>query len=437
MIFIFASIDLQGQGGKKLALVGGMLLDGYEANPPLHHAAILIEGNKIVKVGRASEIDIPPDATVIDTSGRTMMPGLIEAHMHLGILGHGNYYEWDRKYVTRWGEVFPIAAKQLLMAGVTTAADVYSDLEWSLKCRDMVKRGEIPGPRLLVSGPCLIRGLKNVAPWQEYNYVHVDTPKDCAKATQELCEAGVDLIKVKQRRMTFEHFKAIVDTANKYGKKVHCCITSCTNYQSIKDFIKAGGWIMHHVGFGSCPPFPPEVIEMIEHSRSAVCLTAMQGLVYPLTIDFPERLQDPKLKEDFPPEIYKDIQDSLKNFHTLRYFRSMNRRMRWYEHGENFKQWINSGVVLLMGTDSGTPMNWHTEALWQEMKFHVDYGMSPKKVISAATRINARWYGLEREIGTIEEGKLADIIVIKGNPLFDMAFLSDPEHIIKDGVVYK
>src|SRR6185503_14986181 len=80
-------------GKGKLALVGGMLLDGYEV-PPVHHAAILIEDNKIVQVGRAADIKIPPDATVIDTSGRTMMPGLMDLHVHLMILGHGNYGVW-------------------------------------------------------------------------------------------------------------------------------------------------------------------------------------------------------------------------------------------------------------------------------------------------------------------------------------------------------
>jgi imidazolonepropionase-like amidohydrolase len=78
------------QSSRHLALVGGMLLTGYEV-PPIHHAAILIEGDRIVQVGPASEVKIPADATVVDTSGRTMMPGLIETHAHLIVLGHGAY----------------------------------------------------------------------------------------------------------------------------------------------------------------------------------------------------------------------------------------------------------------------------------------------------------------------------------------------------------
>src|SRR5688500_10013323 len=75
-----------GQSTTKLALVGGMLLDGYEV-PPVHHAVVLIEGNRIVAKGRAGEVAIPPDAKVIDTSGRTMLPGLIDLHVHTMILG--------------------------------------------------------------------------------------------------------------------------------------------------------------------------------------------------------------------------------------------------------------------------------------------------------------------------------------------------------------
>src|SRR5262245_5817897 len=81
------------QAPRHVALVGGMLLSGYEV-PPVHHAAVLIEGTKILQAGPASEIRIPADATVIDTSGRTMLPGLIEAHGHLITLGHGDYARW-------------------------------------------------------------------------------------------------------------------------------------------------------------------------------------------------------------------------------------------------------------------------------------------------------------------------------------------------------
>src|SRR5437867_3919605 len=145
------------QSPRHLALVGGMLIDGNAAQP-INHAAVLIEGNKIVKVGPASEVKIPADATVIDTSGRTMMPGMMEAHAHLAILGHGEYGRWfawlaEHKAQIPPERVFEISARQLLMAGVTAAIDLGGSMKESLSVRDRIARGELPGPRMIVSGP--------------------------------------------------------------------------------------------------------------------------------------------------------------------------------------------------------------------------------------------------------------------------------------------
>src|SRR5262249_15833383 len=142
---------------RRIALVGGMLLDGNEA-PPIHHAAVLIDGNKIVQVGPASEIRIPADATVIDTSGMTMMPGMIETHAHLAILGHADYGRWFPWLAADKAQFPPerileISAKQLLRSGVTSAIDLGGPMKESLGVRDRIAHGDVPGPRMLVSGP--------------------------------------------------------------------------------------------------------------------------------------------------------------------------------------------------------------------------------------------------------------------------------------------
>ncbi|HJZ74799.1 MAG TPA: amidohydrolase family protein, partial [Vicinamibacterales bacterium] len=136
-----------------------------------------------------------------------------------------------------------------------------------------------------------------------------------------------------------------------------------------------------------------------------------------------------------PPEIWAEIQDSLKDYRSLRYFNTTDRQMFFAD--ADMKQWITSGAVVGMGTDSGTPMNSHLEALWREAKSFVDHGMSPERVISALTRINSRIYNKPNELGTIEVGKLADIIVVDGNPLFDIVALSRVQDVVKDGVVWK
>ncbi len=413
----------------RLALVGGMLVDGYDNVPPVHHAAILIEGNRIVEVGPASQVEIPSDATVIDTEGMTMLPGLIDLHAHLMILGHGNYAVWFPKYLSRLDEIMPLSAKQLLMAGVTSAVDLGAPLEPSLKVRDRINRGEIAGPRLWVSGPWVTRSLGR---WQDDFQMLVDTPEEAAAATEELCQAGVDVIKAYVRLQP-AHYKAIVDAAHRCGIKVHAHVYHPTN---IRDALEAGVDVLQHVGSAGTPPYDDQLLyDIAVAGRPVVHTAAHRVWVFPATVEFPERLQDRRLKEDFPPEIYQDVQASFQNFHTLPYFATTDRQM--FYGNAHMKKWLDAGVVLGIGTDSGTPMNFHTEAMWREMQVFVEMGMTPQAAINAATRIGARILGKGNELGTIEKGKLADIFVVQGNPLSNIEVLDRVVHVIKDGVVYK
>jgi len=420
------------QPGKRLALVGGMLLDGY-AVPPLHAAAVIIEGNRIVQVGRAAEVAIPPDAEVIDTSGRVMLPGLIDLHVHLIILGHGDYARWDpwiaeNHLVER---VMEISAKQLLMAGVTSAVDLGGTLKESLSVRDRIRKGALPGPRMSVSGPWITGSLGDYSPALQ-DQILARTPEDAARATEKLASAGVDVIKAYVD-LSRAQYKAIVDTAHRHHLKVHAHVYDPVN---VRDALEAGVDVLTHAGSAGTPPYDPDLVKAIVVKGTPVVITAAhRSWIFPATVDFPERLQDPQLKEDFGPQIYDEVQNSLNGFHRLGYFAATDREM-FYSRA-SLRQWIDSGAVMGMGTDSGTPMNFHTESLWREIKAHVDVGMPPQQAISIATRINAQILGRGDELGTIEPGKLADIIVVKGNPLFDIVALSNVEVVVKDGVVCK
>jgi hypothetical protein len=171
--------------------------------------------------------------------------------------------------------------------------------------------------------------------------------------------------------------------------------------------------------------------------RAVVVTGAHRSWVFPDTVAFPERLRDPQLKVDFAPipGLWEEVQNSLKGFQGLSYFARTDREMFFRERG--VKQFIESGAVMGMGTDSGTPMNFHSEALWREIKAHVDMGMTPMRAIMAATRVNARSVLGTPDRGTLERGKLADVIVVNGNPLFDIVALSHVEVVVKDGIVFK
>jgi imidazolonepropionase-like amidohydrolase len=420
----------------KLALIGGMLIDGYEV-PPLHHAAVLIEGNRIVWVGRAAEAKIPPDARVIDTSGRVMMPGLWEMHAHLDLIGHGNYSRWfpwmrENKLTET---VMEISAKQFINAGITGAVDLGSPAEESVHIKQRIERGEIPGPRLWISGP-MMQLNREALP----GVGKIVTPEDAARTAEALVTAGVDVLKMQEGGFGLEHYKAVVEVARKHKKQTQAHVYFP---HAVKAALDAGIDILQHVGSGGTPPYPPELMKEIVDRGIPVCPTAAHRVaVFPATVAFPERLQDPQLREDFGPKIYEEVQSSFKDWHRLPYFQSLigigdtPRQIYFGERG-SIEQWVTSGAVVVMGTDSGTPLNVNTEALWREIKLFVDYGMSPLRAISASTRISARAMGRGRDLGTIEPGKLADIIVVQGNPLYDIQSLANVEVVVKDGVVMK
>ena len=434
---IFSTSPAQAQAPKKLALVGGMLLTGYEVLP-IHNATILVEGNKIVAVGPSSEIKVPADATVIDTSGRTMLPGLIDAHGHLLVLGQGDYATWFPWINAHGGKamlakVMEISAKQLLMAGVTSAVDLGTPLEDGLAIRDRINKGEVPGPRMQMSGPWLQRGGGTGAMQLGFGGVSITSPEEASALVDKFAKAGVDVIKAHSGLRPAD-YKAITDAAHRNNIRVHAHVYSETD---VRNALENGVDVLQHVGSaGDAPPYSQKLLDDIAISGRPVVVTAAhRAWIFEATAAFPERLQDPGLKEAFGPEIYAEVQRSLKDWWSIGYFGRTDRAMLYRERG--LKQFIESGAVMGMGTDSGTPMNFHSEALWREIKVHVDMGMTPIRAIAAATKVNAQVIGRARDLGTIEVGKFADIIFVNGNPLFDIVALSHVETVVKDGVIYK
>ncbi len=410
----------------RLALVGGMLLDGYQV-PPIHHAAVLIEGDRIVAVGRASDVEIPPGTEILDTRGRVMLPGLIDLHAHLAVLGHGEYgrwFSWLEQEDVDIREVMHISARQLLLAGVTTAVDLGAPLEASLAVRDRIASGEVPGARLLMAGPWITR---RVSFWPENYQIGVSSPEEASAAVERLADAGVDVIKAWVG-LTREDYRAIADTANERGLRVHAHVYGP---EEVRNALETGIHVLTHAGSAGTPPYEPELLrDIVVAGRPVVITGAHRVWVFPATVAFPERLQDPRLRDDLPVAMYEELQRSFVDFHRLPYFRTTDRQMFFGD--ASLGQWIEAGAVMGMGTDSGTPLNFHTEALWREIKAHVDLGMRPLDAIAAATRINARILG-RSDLGTVEPGKLADILVVDGDPRFDITALARPVVVVKDG----
>lgn len=416
-----------------IAVVGGRIIDGY-GQAPIENGTILIKGERIVAVGSKAEVPVPADAKIIDASGRTVIPGMIEPHAHLITLGHGNYPRWfkwldDHKDKYPLEKIMEISARQLLVSGVTTAVDLGAPLEPSLQIRDRVKRGEVMGPRLMVSGPWIIE--KAAIFPDASSRVVGHSVEAAAKATQANVDAGVDIIKVHMG-INAEQYKAITDVAHKAGILVTAHIN---DEDDIWNALKAHVDILQHVGSGSRPTYSEALVKAVVNSNTAVVPTAASSGSLPATVKFPERLQDPILKTLTPPDIWAEMQDSFKDYRRLGYFG--NPEKADLLRADSLKQWLFSGAQFGVGTDNGVPLTFHTDALWTLGKIYTSLGVSPMWVIDHMTRVNANILHKSKDIGTLEPGKYADLVILRGDPLNDLSALANVETVIKNGEVYK
>ncbi|GAC1438468.1 MAG: Xaa-Pro dipeptidase [Thermoanaerobaculia bacterium] len=414
-----------------VVLTGGRLIDGY-GGPPLENAVVVIDGNRIKAVGREGMVTVPADARVIDTNGFTVMPGIMDMHVHLMSRGPGESDRWARRYPDQFRDVImPISAKELLMAGVTTARDLGAPLEDIVAVKKRINSGEIPGPRLFVAGPFL---QKSTTPLEaKFRWV-VNGPEDARRKVQTVVAGGADVIKmIDQDQMTLDEVKAIVDEAHKNGKTV---AAHAHRSEEIRQGLRAGVDCFEHTGLGTKPGYEEDVLQMIrERNATLYWDPTMEGLfLFEQTKANPERIDDQRLKADLPPDIYKDVHDSLRDVAHLDYFRLVPRRLPTLAN--KFRQLREAGVTIVVGTDSGIPLNFHFDSTWREMKTMTEMGMAPMDVIRAATYWPAQLLK-QPDLGTIAAGKLADIIVVDGDPLTDMTEMRHVVHVIKDGKVYK
>ena len=417
-----------------LALVGGRILDGY-GGPPIENGVILVAGDRIAAVGSASEVSVPAGVPVIATEGMTVMPGLFDMHVHIHLVGHGDYRRWDELYGDRAArEVMPVAAKQLLMAGVTSARDLGAELDPILEVRRRINAGEIPGPRLFVSGPFIQK-----APYEDYEKDlrwGVNGAEDARRKVQRLIDAGVDVIKlIDQDQLTDEEVRAVVETAHAGGKPV---VAHAHRMQEIRVGLKHGVDNFEHTGLGTAPGYPEDILVALRERNSALWWTPTISPLYVMRHTgevFPERLDDPRWRDGMTKEMADEIRRSLDHIPGLPYYALFPSRIPLLPR--KFNQIRETGVQLLIGTDAGIPSMFHGDATWREMALWVELGVPPMQVIQAATLWPARFFRAEADLGVIAAGRYADIIAVRGDPLSDMRVMRDVEVVIQGGARVK
>ena len=376
---------------------------------------------------------------MISTEGMSVLPGLWDMHVHLMITGHSDYAHWDRTYPALFERVImPASAHQLLLAGVTSARDLGAPLAPSIAVRDAINAGRIPGPTLYVSGPFIQH---RPYPGTEAFRWGVNGVDDAKAKVRRLAEAGVNCIKlIDQDEMTLVEVRAVVDEAHRLGLPV---VAHAHRPEEIRRGLLAGVDDFEHTGMAASPEYPPDVMTMLQErtARGAAgplfWTPTIEGLFnYESLRDNPEVLDDTSWHLGLPDSIIADIRTSIAHPDRLAYFQMTPSRRPTL--GRKFQQLRESGVVLLIGTDAGIPMKFHSQATWRELDIWVSrLGVDPMTAIRAATYWPAVAMKVDRDVGTISEGKYADIIAVRGDVLRYINLLQRVDIVIKRGVRYK
>ncbi|MFT5351695.1 MAG: imidazolonepropionase-like amidohydrolase [Planctomycetota bacterium] len=428
-----------------LAIIGGQLIDGYGGRP-LRDAAVIIADNRIIEVGRASEVSIPEGIKIVDVNGMSIMPGLWESHGHLFHAGEGDPNLFPSRFSDQADSIMASVAKTSLLSGITSFRDTGGPIEKQLVLRADIEAGKLPGPRLYFAGPILRqRSPEATARKSEYT---VASPKEAKQVTEKVIALGVDQIKV-YGFWDLDILRAICETAHKAGLGVDADVRHVTAYRTA---IEAGVDRLHHVFTAdSLSGYSDEDMQLLVRGLKPAASGPMANILrgpfilptiemrnaYVRAFKYRESLDHPRLKQQYSKEVYESLRASWTHPEAVPWGQGAPERIKAAKR--KLKQFIEAGgrEQLVAGTDAGAPFNLHSP-LTKEIGNLFEAGLSAMEAIQSATLRPAQMQGVEKDLGTVSKGKLADMIIIDGDPLQDITLLQHKVVlIIKDGKVYK
>ena len=398
-----------------LAIRAGTLIDGH-GSEPVSDAVVLVDGDKISQVGLAAEVEIPPGSEIVDAGGKTLLPGLVDAHVHIHTPG-GPTDNYALAEAAQFEGTIALRAYsyglQALRMGFTSLRSMASPAYVDVALRDAINDGTVQGPRLKVAGQGLSRtgGHMDKPYWSPAVTVAgrtgvCDGPWECRKAARTQIKWGVDLIKINAcggsghdldapwiQEMTYEEMAAICEEARWCHKRV---AAHTSGGPGLTDAIRAGVNSVEHAHW-----LTQEQVEMMAE-RSVFLVPTL--LVNTLSVEGAD-------KEPLPDDVYawllKAQEDKLGSMERAR----------------------KAGVKVAVGTDAGF-LVYHGQNAGELEEF-VKLGFTPMEAIVAATKVGAECLDMDKEVGTIEPGKYADLVILDGDPLADIRILQEETRIIQ------
>ncbi|MCD6263598.1 amidohydrolase family protein [Candidatus Bathyarchaeota archaeon] len=399
--------------------MGKLLVD---ANGVKERPVILVEGERIVKVGLRGSLVMPSDAEVIDASDLVLMPGLIDCHVHFSGSKEGGIFKFREPFETRLIRAAVKEARQLLEAGFTSVMDAGGQV--GLHVRNAIREGIVPGPRVMAAGRHIsVTGGHGDTPYLPLEWVKEGRPMgwgmegriadgvdECIRAVRENLRLGVDFIKIctsggggdnpEIPEYTLEEIRAMTHIAHSWRRRV---MVHCYNPEGIRRSVLGGVDIISHCNLAD----EASIGLMREHGT----------IVVPTMSIYYAMAQRRRVEAEARPRVSRLAETLFDDIRRL----------------------YDGGLVLAMGTDTmGIPLAFGKNAL--ELELYVkEVGLTPLEAIKIGTLNGAIAMG-RRDLGTLEEGKLADIIAVEVNPLEDVKSLQEEDNVrlvMKGGEVYK
>ena len=391
---------------KAILFEGGTVIDGKNKEPR-EDCNVLVKGGKIEKIG-VKKSDVSSGATIIDAAGMTVMPGLIDSHVHLCHVPGDRYTSLPSSHAL--GAY--VAARKCVKSGFTTVRDCGSFGDSVFALRNAIQAGWIDGPRIQVGGTITStmghfdEGWPVTLPRPHAKYVADGIP-EIRKAVRERVREGSDFIKTSTsdswsltrsrswwRNYSLGELKVLVEESHAFGKKVSAHAYDAR--PSVENAVLAG---IDNIDHGIY--LDDEVIELMTENGTTLSPTMITiKLMYEKGSEHPLRI--PNYEE--------------------------RAKETWDLHKKSVQMAHKAGIKVGLSTDANMGYDLMGNNGW-ELEILVDIGFSPMEAIMAATRINAEIMDLDNKIGTIEEGKMADIIMVDPNPLQDISVLTERSNI--------